>query len=469
MADKLLVEDRIVRGVRSGDKGRDREGKELGNFEPGSDLMAKATVLCEGTLGHLTYAALDHYDLRGSDHQRWELGVKEIWEVPEPLTKVIHTMGWPLRKAAKYNEFGGSFIYPMGENKLCIGMVIGLDYTDATVSCHDLLQELKTHPFVTKLLAGGKRVGWGAKTIPSGGYWAMPKKLAVPGMMMCRGRGRDGQHPDAEGRPLRDARRHVRRRDDRRIAEEGPDSVDFSAYEERVRGSLIEKELYQSRNMRQPFEKGFFVGGAIASAMTITKGAFPGGHWDAEADDEHVMSIGKGSTGLPQAGRRAHLRQARLGLPERQRDPRRRAQPRQDPAPRPPRGGADLGLDVPGRGLRDPRGPARERLGHRRRQRRPLQLRPVRRDHRQGRPPDDARGRRRPPLPGGLALPASSPPASAGTSTACSRRASSGTISSARSWVAARTTKAAAPSSWARSQLAAVTHQRSPGFSPGKP
>ncbi len=86
-ADKLLVEDRIVRGVRSGDKGRDREGEELGNFEPGSDLMAKATVLAEGTLGHLTDAALDYYDLHGQDPQRWELGVKEVWEVPEPLDR----------------------------------------------------------------------------------------------------------------------------------------------------------------------------------------------------------------------------------------------------------------------------------------------------------------------------------------------------------------------------------------------
>ncbi len=94
-------------------------------------------------------------------------------------------MNWPLRKGPRFNEFGGSFIYPMGEDKLCIGMVVGLDTTDATVSCHDMLQQFKTHPFIKDLLAGGKRVGWGAKTIPSGGYWSMPKKLAVPGMVMC--------------------------------------------------------------------------------------------------------------------------------------------------------------------------------------------------------------------------------------------------------------------------------------------
>src|ERR687893_2028016 len=181
-AAKLLVEDRIVKGVRSGDKGRGRDGEELANFEPGSDVTAKATVLAEGTQGHLTGAALDYFDLQGHLPQRWELGVKEVWEVEKPLDRVIHTMGWPLRKRAKWNEFGGSFIYPMGEDKICIGMVCGLDYTDATFSVHDVLQELKLHPFVRKLLDGGKRVAWGAKTIPSGGFYSMPRSITVPGM-----------------------------------------------------------------------------------------------------------------------------------------------------------------------------------------------------------------------------------------------------------------------------------------------
>src|SRR3954462_12235459 len=132
-ADKLLVEDNQVVGVRSGDKGRDREGNELSNFEPGSDVIAKATVLAEGTQGHLTGAAIRYFDLgKGADPAQWELGVKEVWEVPTPLDRVVHTMGWPLRLSAKYGEFGGSFIYPMGEDKVSIGLVVGLDYKDAT-------------------------------------------------------------------------------------------------------------------------------------------------------------------------------------------------------------------------------------------------------------------------------------------------------------------------------------------------
>ena len=220
-ATKLLVEDRVVKGVRSGDRGRGKDGEELGNFEPGSDVVAKATVLAEGTVGHLTYAAYDYFDMHGADPMRWELGVKEVWEVKEPLDRVIHTMGWPLRKGAKYNEFGGSFIYPMGEDKICIGLVAGLDYTDATFSVHDALQLLKTHPFIKKLLEGGKRVAWGAKTIPSGGYFAMPKRLAVPGMVVAGDAASMVNVADPEGRPLRDARRHVRGGGDRRRAQAG--------------------------------------------------------------------------------------------------------------------------------------------------------------------------------------------------------------------------------------------------------
>jgi electron-transferring-flavoprotein dehydrogenase len=287
---KLLVEDRVVVGVRSGDKGRDREGNELGNFEPGSDLIAKATVLAEGTAGHLTGAAIDYFDLHGHLPPRWELGVKEVWTVTEPLDRVIHTMGWPLRKRAKWNEFGGSFIYPMGEDKICIGMVCGLDYTDATFSVHDALQQLKTHPFVKKLIDGGERVAWGAKTIPSGGYWSMPRKLAVPGMVIAGDSATMVNIPELKG--IHYAMHAGMYAAEEIVASLKRDEVDFSAYDERVRSSLIGKDLYKWRNGRQPFSRGFFVGGAIASAMTITQGFFPGGMWKQVPDAEEKMVLG---------------------------------------------------------------------------------------------------------------------------------------------------------------------------------
>src|SRR6058998_3306080 len=112
-AVKLLAADGRVRGVRTGDKGRGRDGDELGNFEPGADIVARVTVLAEGTQGHLTGVALDRFGLAGENPQVWALGVKEVWKIKRPLARVIHTMGWPLRPEAKFREFGGSFIYPM--------------------------------------------------------------------------------------------------------------------------------------------------------------------------------------------------------------------------------------------------------------------------------------------------------------------------------------------------------------------
>ncbi|HEX5762078.1 MAG TPA: electron-transfer flavoprotein:ubiquinone oxidoreductase [Solirubrobacterales bacterium] len=292
-ATKLLVEDRIVKGVRSGDRGRGKEGEELGNFEPGSDVVAKATVLAEGTIGHLTYAAYDYFDMHGSDPQAWELGVKEIWEVPKPLDRVIHTLGWPLRWSPRYKEAGGSFIYPMGEDKVCFGLVVGLDYTDATFSVHDELQKFKKHPFIAKIIEGGKRVGWGAKTIPSGGYWALPKRFSVPGMLVAGDAA--GMVNIAELAGIHYAM-HAGMYAAESIVESlkaDIDSVNFESYDEKIRGSVIEKDLYRSRNMKQPLTRGLIFGGMMGSAMVATKGAFPGGHWKVEDNAEVPVELGK--------------------------------------------------------------------------------------------------------------------------------------------------------------------------------
>ena len=106
-ATKLLVDHGRVRGIRTGDKGRGRDNQELPNFEPGSDVVARVTVLAEGTQGHLTGAAIERFGLEGENPQVWALGVKEVWRVARPLRRVIHTLGWPLRPGAKYREFGG--------------------------------------------------------------------------------------------------------------------------------------------------------------------------------------------------------------------------------------------------------------------------------------------------------------------------------------------------------------------------
>src|SRR5271155_1482060 len=189
-ATQLIVEDGSVVGVRSGDKGRGKDGEPLGNFEPGTDIKAHATVLAEGCWGHITGAAIKEFDLGdGREPQVWELGVKEVWKVPKPLDRVIHTIGpWPLKLSAKYGQIGGTWLYPMkdektGEDLVSIGFVIDLEYADATTSAHDLLQKFKMHPLVKGILASGERVGWGAKALPGGGWFSMPK-LSMPGAVI---------------------------------------------------------------------------------------------------------------------------------------------------------------------------------------------------------------------------------------------------------------------------------------------
>src|SRR5438876_2157481 len=189
-ATQLIVEDGRVVGARSGDKGRGKDGEPLSNFEPGTDIKARATVLAEGCWGHITGAAIREFDLaEGREPQVWELGVKEVWKVKQPLDRLIHTVGpWPVKLSKKYGQIGGTWIYPMkdaktGDDLVSIGFVIDLEYADATTSAHDLLQQFKLHPLVKGILEGGERVAWGAKALPGGGYWSMPK-LSMPGAVL---------------------------------------------------------------------------------------------------------------------------------------------------------------------------------------------------------------------------------------------------------------------------------------------
>jgi electron-transferring-flavoprotein dehydrogenase len=296
-AQQLLVEDGVVRGIRSGDKGRGRDGEPLGNFEPGADVTAQATVLAEGTWGHLTGAAIREFDLaKDREPQVWALGVKEVWKVPRKLDRVIHTLGWPLRYGAKHHEFGGSWIYPMGDDRVSIGFVVGLDYTDATVSGHDLLQQFKTSKLVRGILEGGERVAWGAKAIPEGGYWAMPK-LTAPGLALCGDSGGMVNVPILKG--IHYAIHSGILAADRIFVALKAGSTDLSPYEQDVEESVIGQDLYRSRNMKQPFGKGFFLGGAITNAMVISGGRLPGGRWTNHPDAEAPVTVGSKARDYP--------------------------------------------------------------------------------------------------------------------------------------------------------------------------
>ena len=289
-AEQLLVDGGRVVGVRTGDRGRGREGEELGNFEPGSDIAARVTILAEGTQGHLTGAALERFGLRGENPQVWALGVKEVWKVAKPLDRVIHTMGWPLRPAKRFREFGGSFVYPMGDDMVTVGMVVGLDYRDTELSVHDVLQELKTHPRLRRTFEGGERVQWGAKTIPEGGLVALPSRFHAPGLLLCG----DGvglvnvpalkgiHYAIVSGRLAAEAAW-------RTLARGASMREELASYDASLRASFIWRDLREVRNMRQAFGRGFYVGGALAGAMTASKGRFPPGDAPTERDAEQSL------------------------------------------------------------------------------------------------------------------------------------------------------------------------------------
>jgi electron-transferring-flavoprotein dehydrogenase len=291
-------------GVRSGDKGRGKEGEELRNFEPGSDITAKATVLAEGCWGHLTGAAIGEFDLgEGREPHNWELGVKEVWKVPKPLDRVIHTIGpWPLKLSTKYHHTGGSWLYPMkhektGEDMVSIGFVVDLDYADATTSVHDLLQQFKLHPLVRGILDGGERVAWGAKALPAAATGRCPSSpcrapssSATPGGMVNTTALKGLHYAIKAGMLAAESIYAALRRGETSLA----------SYEEAVDDSVIGKELWEVRNTRQPLaQKGLIKGGPLTNVLIATKGRFPGGRLHMRRSDETPMFIGDTSKGYP--------------------------------------------------------------------------------------------------------------------------------------------------------------------------
>lgn len=179
----ILEDGDRVAGVRTGDKGLDPSGQPKGNFEPGIDLQARVTVFGDGPRGYLSKQLIKRKNLlRGKPIQVFETGVKEVFEMPPGSVdegRVIHTLGYPLRRDC----VGGTFMYNMGDNLMCVGLVVPLDYHDPLIHPYRLLQELKLHPFIRELLTGGKSVHYGAKVLGAGGYYSIPR-LVMDGAVL---------------------------------------------------------------------------------------------------------------------------------------------------------------------------------------------------------------------------------------------------------------------------------------------
>jgi electron-transferring-flavoprotein dehydrogenase len=270
--DALIEKGQVV-GVRTGDKGVDKHGQRKPNFEAGVDIKAKVTVVGEGPRGSLTRILTDRFKLaEGRAPQVYATGVKEIWELPAgstPKGRVVHTMGWPL----PHSTFGGGFVYTMSKDRIDIGFVTGLDYKDPFTDPHHNLQQFKTHPKIKAMLDQGRMIEYGAKTIPEGGWEAVPK-LQMPGALLA-----------GDSASLLDGQRlkgvHLALKSGMLAAETAFDALEkgdateatLSAYTRRVESSFIKAELWKARN----FKKGFKVGGLTGGALGAAAGEFTNG------------------------------------------------------------------------------------------------------------------------------------------------------------------------------------------------
>jgi len=269
---ELLFDGDRVTGVRTDDKGVDKENHQKSNFEPGYDLKAKVTVLAEGTRGSLTKQLIGRFNLDQSRNpQVYGVGVKELWEVPSGRVRkgeVIYTVGWPLTT----KEYGGAWIYGSRDNLVSLGYVTGLEYADPRLDPQRVLQEFKKHPFIAHLLEGGKMIRYGAKSMPMGGWYSMPP-LGGNGWMIVgdsagflNSQRQKGIHLAVKSGMLAAETAFEA------LLEENFSEPKLKQFKARVDASWVHDELYEVRNFHQAFENGLIHGLFHATLQQITGG-----------------------------------------------------------------------------------------------------------------------------------------------------------------------------------------------------
>jgi electron-transferring-flavoprotein dehydrogenase len=270
---ELLYDDNRVSGVRTDDKGVDKQNQPKSNFEPGYDIKAKVVILAEGTRGSLTKQLIQKFDLmKDRNPQTYGVGIKELWEVPSgriQAGEVIYTMGYPLTT----KEYGGAWIYGSKDNIVSLGFVTGLDYHDPRLDPQHVLQTFKQHPFIARLLSGGKMIRYGAKSLPYGGWWSLPP-LGGDGWMIIG---------DSAGF-LNSARLkgiHLAIKSGMLAAETAFEALvrsdsstaTLGRLQRRVETSWIQDELWPVRNFHQGFKNGMVEG----VFNTVLQDIFDGG------------------------------------------------------------------------------------------------------------------------------------------------------------------------------------------------
>jgi len=289
--DEILYNNGKVIGAKTKDTGLDHNGHQLENFQAGTRIEARITIFAEGTRGSLTKMLINKFNLdQNKNEQIYSLGCKEVWSVPEGNIKpgqVFHTMGYPLNM----EEFGGGFIYGLNDGKVAIGLVVGLDYQDPSFDVHDAMQIWKTTSFVSKFLKGGKLLEYGAKTLPEGGYYAIPKLYVDNALIVGDSAGMvtmpalKGIHLAIKsGMLAAQTASHA-------LLHHDTSEKNLQQYEALVNSSLIRKEMFPVRNFRQGFAKGLIIGGLHFGTQLITGGAGFFGRLRSHADSNTTKKL----------------------------------------------------------------------------------------------------------------------------------------------------------------------------------
>jgi electron-transferring-flavoprotein dehydrogenase len=274
-ATEVVFDDGRIVGVITGDKGVDKHGEHKPNYEPGSELRAKVTVFGEGPRGTLQKQLGRRLGLDRRDHpQVYGTGVKELWQLPAgrfPKGHVVHTMGWPLDPST----YGGSWLYGMAGDVLSLGLVVGLDYRRPTLDLHEELQKFKAHPWLAALLEGGKIIGYGAKAMPLGGYYAMPESYADGALFVGDSAGflnaprLKGVHLAIKSGML--AAETIFEA----LLKQDFSRAELSTFRSRFESSWARNEMWDGRNFHQGFEGGLIAGMLFTGLETVTGGWAP--------------------------------------------------------------------------------------------------------------------------------------------------------------------------------------------------
>lgn len=324
-ATQALVEEdergkkRVV-GVRTGDRGIGKDGQPKANYEPGVDIRADVVVLGEGPRGTLVKQLDEPFGLsEGKNPQVYAIGLKEIWDVPAGRIEpgfVAHTMGHPLG----WDVYGGGFVYGMENDQAIVGLVVGLDYENPLLDPHDEFNRFKQHPWVRDLLDGGEMAFYGAKAIPEGGWWSMPKSWGDGFLLVgdCGGfldpQKLKGIHLGMKSGMLAAETIFESLKDGGPIEGDGISEGRLSRYETKIANSWIRDEMWKSRNFHQAFDHGA-LGGMVQTALGMVTGGKGWGvkdRLDAEAGHLKMKKLDQGIDARPEVEHDGELTLDRL-------------------------------------------------------------------------------------------------------------------------------------------------------------